>query len=556
VTIRNPTLSGLPLLAACPGSLSLPRQETSGGPAANLGTAIHAMLEDMVDGSFYRGGPYEPEKLAAMFHLPEDDAGRLAFLARNLRLDVPAGALAEVSLGLFPDGTVRRIEGGAGHYPDVGQILSGQIDCMWAEPDRLVAHMFSVGGHYSIREESTLFLTDWKTGDDSNIVPVERNWQLRAGALLAARWTGATKVIPAICYINAAECAVAVREGREYGGRWECGALLDAAALDAIEVELRALLRAARGESDEQPEHEESDSQADGRNGRELHRGNAGAHRAPFILGPHCDHCPSRVHCPAFAAEAVTLARLGGWWAPQPDGIALPDMARAYLAGILPAMRSTLGRIEAAIRAGGPVTLADGKVYGPVLETVTTYETGATFDALAEVIGEEAARKAFRTSAEALKRALGDADAPRGAFGRLRAEIEKRGGLVLTAREEWSRRYPALPVEVVSDEPRIGYEAKQGDANAGGDDDPHGARGVDEGTGGLARALPGDHLAADPTVDDGGPRDGNTPARAGGSVTARATCPTCGTSVAVNPSGSLRAHPAPGSSLRCRPVTS
>ncbi|HVE12044.1 MAG TPA: hypothetical protein VNI01_01500, partial [Elusimicrobiota bacterium] len=242
------TLSGLGHVAACPGSAALPRIRREGTRGAPIGHAIHELAAHRVEGSGSRdGSDYDVSRLAAAHSLDADDAGRLSFLAAHLRLPVPAGALAEVPLGYFPDGSVRRIDGGAGEYTDAGQLLSGTLDAMWAEPEPIVTHEQFWP---MVVDGSTLWLVDWKTGDEENVPPIERNWQLRAGALMAARWTGARRVIPAICYINAAECAEAVREGRPYTGRWEVGAVLDAAALDAIEVELRAVLARARGEED------------------------------------------------------------------------------------------------------------------------------------------------------------------------------------------------------------------------------------------------------------------------------------------------------------------
>jgi hypothetical protein len=247
--MRGATLSGLGHIAACPGSASLPRFQRA-NTAASLGTAIHELIANLIThGAGSLVAALDPSMMAARYGLAADDAGRLAFLAAHLSLPVPAGALAEVPLGYFPDGSVRRIEGGAGEYPDVGQLLSGTLDAMWAEPGG-----FFYGDEFQSdpprAAERTLWIVDWKTGDETHVPPPDRNWQLRAGAVMAAMWTGAQRVIPAICYVNAAECAEAVRAGVKYEGRWEVGAPLDAAALDAIEAEMCAVLARARGEDD------------------------------------------------------------------------------------------------------------------------------------------------------------------------------------------------------------------------------------------------------------------------------------------------------------------
>lgn len=453
------TLSGLSHVAACPGSASLPQQRRESG-AAPPGRAGHEVIEAHV-----RGLDVETWMRIADAHgLDAEDTGRLRFLARNLALGVPRGALTEVPLGYWPDGSVRRIEGGAGSYPDVGQWLSGQLDCMWSEPTPLVQW----DGRENVADcDETLWVVDWKTGDDENVPPIARNWQLRGGALLAARWTGAFRVIPAICYVNAAECGAAVREGRAYTGRWEVGDPLDAAALDAIDVEMCAVLARARGDGDGTaldglPERTSGGSGVASRRTRANTNRVSGGHvdgsdaghadshddgRA-FVTGPQCEFCDARGACPAFASEALTLARGAGIYAAPTESSALSHEARSYLAGMLPAMKSLVDKAEAAVRAGGPVALADGRVYAPAVEPVTTYRTRETFDALVPLVGEERANEAAEYTGTSIKRALDAAGAPRGAWGRLRKELEVAGAVVVTGREVWRRRYPATPVEV------------------------------------------------------------------------------------------------------------
>lgn len=471
---RAPSLSGLGHVVACPGSASLPRQARVGARRSDLGTAIHKLVEHIVEG--YEGAQLLVDDIAALNGLAPDDAGRLAFLAAHIRLPVPAGALAETSLGMFlptrdvevTPCTAQRIEGGAGSYPDVGQDLSGQLDIMWAEPEALTDLL---DGEWLCQPDSSLWVVDIKTGDEANVPPVDRNWQLRGAALMAARWTGATRVIPAIVFVNAAECAEARRAGRVYEGRWEVGAPLDALALDEIETEIRAALaRAARGESDGLGVRDQEDSRGDGGSDQDARHGRHDADgessggaplglglrarsSAPaLILGPHCEHCDSRAPCPAFGAEARNLIRLEMLAACVEDGSLTPKGV-SYLAGILPALKSTIARAEEAVRAHaeahGPVLLADGREYGPALEEVTTFKTQETFDALAAVVGEDEANKAAEFTAAGIKRALDGA--PRGAFSALMKDVEARGGLVRGAREVWRKRWPAKPVEVVSD---------------------------------------------------------------------------------------------------------
>jgi len=627
------TLSGLGHVAACPGSAALPRIRREGTRGAPIGRAIHAMVDDRINGRL------DTHNGIAFAHgLDADDAGRLSFLATHLQLPVPAGALAEVPLGYFPNGSTRRIEGGAGEYTDVGQLLSGTLDAMWAEPAWLPTPFDHLLDLPLCPPDSTLWIVDWKTGDEENVVPIERNWQLRAGALMAARWTGARRVIPAICYINAAECAEAVREGRPYTGRWEVGAVLDAAALDAIEVELRAVLARARGEEDVlrggegdgqhigngsggqgsvrgRGDHD-ARAAADGGEGVSracrvvtdhgmssddgrpaVLRHDRGGRLAPLVLGPHCEHCPARGACPAIAAEAVNLARGEGLYIPP--GAALTSQAASWLAGILGPARRMLDAAESAlrahVRAHGPVRLADGREWGPELETVTRYKTAETFEALAAVVGEARANEAFATSTTALRDAVSEGG--RGAWKRLKEDIEARGGAVPGAREVWRKRWPAKPVEVVSDgsgvrsgsvlrgvreegdvaREEVGSVRGQGGRNTGGDGDAGGG----DLHGGLAMvgrdldggASDGERTELRPTrrsdsagdaqrgsevaphapgvlqADQGASGGDRVALRGIGEVT-RAPCPVCGRSYTLA-GGRLRKHAHPGGGLRC-----
>lgn len=542
------TLSGLQLVAACPGSASLPRLARANA-AASLGNAIHEMIARRV-GGYNEGSTFDVARLTYAHGLSPDDAGRLAFLAEHLRLPVPRGALAEVALGYFPDRSARRIEGGAGDYPDVGQWLSGTLDAMWAEPAPLTEHWC---GHLA-DPGSTLWIVDWKTGDEEHVPPIARNWQLRAGAVMAARWTGATRVIPAICYVNAAECAAWLREHpvEPYEGRWEVGAPLDAAALDAIETEMRAVL--ARARSGDGTSAGLDVERAHGSTGRESvagqHEGRADPRGigAPLILGPHCEHCPARGACPALAAEAVSLARAAYPYR-EDMAPALTPAERSYLAGIIPAMRRTLDRIEEAIRAGGPVELANGQVLEPALEQTTSFATGPTFDALAERVGDERAQAAFVATEARLKDVLrGDAARlPRGAWEAFKADVEARGGVVHGAREVWRKRWPAEPAEV-ADATTEGDHAEPG-GHRGGEVCERDETMLPEGAGPL-RLADGLGAGSVETSEAGRVVSGSRPVP--DTVLTRAVCAVCRRGYALTSKRVLRMHAAIDSALRCK----
>ncbi|HOQ61719.1 MAG TPA: hypothetical protein PKZ08_13925, partial [Vicinamibacterales bacterium] len=416
------SLSGLGLVATCPGSASLPHARTRSAPA-DFGNAAHALIAGRID-----GGEPDADALAAEHGLSEDDAGRLAYLAKHMRLDVPAGALAEVPLGYWPDGSARRVVGGQGRYEDAGQLLSGTLDCMWAEPAPLIT-CGDDGCTVCIpacREGSTLYVVDWKTGDEENVEPVGRNWQLRAGAMMAAKWTGAKRVVPAIVYVNPAECSEWLREhpGEPYPGRWEVGAELNEAALAGIEADVRRVLKGAGiGEGDAQDDEvrdlrsgsgsrQARDSVPDARRGEEASEGAGVA----FVTGAHCAHCNAAGACSALARQALTLAGVD-------DGALTAETAARFAAMLGPA-RAVLGRVEDAVRGyvrmHGPIALPGGKVYGPASEDVERLDAAAVFGAL-EAAGATDPKVRPWEALRATKDGIRDAvkGARRGTFGRV-----------------------------------------------------------------------------------------------------------------------------------------
>lgn len=622
---RGITLSGLAHRVACPGSLYLDEIERESGPEARMGRAIHELCENahaMRSLGYSRSTEAQVRTIASCHRLDADDAGRLGYLARHVALPIPSHALTEVSLGYFPDGSVRRIEGGAGHYPDVRQLVSGQLDYVWAEPYAL--RVYHADGpmpeHVECPPASTLWVVDLKTGDPANVDPIGRNWQLRIGALMAARWTGATRVRPAIVFVNAAHVSAARRQAEEHHeaaarerkggniigaighevsaegfereareGRWSSGDVLDEAALDEIERELNALpvvvaerARIAREERRDggqaaRPEQAGSDARGDGAE-EAKQEGGGGIHPpVPLILGSHCTYCDSRGNCPAFAAEALNIARATGHEGP------LTAEVIAHQIEMLSAVTSWAANVKAAGRAwvdthGGELALPDGDVYGPAIEPTTSYKSRETRAALVALGGEELADAAAEYSGAGIKRALAEKGRER-EWSAVRRELETSGATVVTGREVWRKRRPMLPVEADDGEVQRATGARTR-ALAGA---------VQEGTGA------GEPVAAPDGERDGGPRacarevaleaatgssEGATvgagvsiveridaasgatggvavppmltqaqEARSGGvddpglaPVATRTTCPTCGREVRVNGDGSLRAH--------------
>lgn len=450
------SLSGLGLTALCPGSASLPRV-ASVGPAAAFGNATHEMLSRR-GGGYNDHSDFDVARLVATWDLADSQAADLAFLARSLRLPVPAGALAEVPLGYFADGSVRRVVGARGEYEDApGLLLPGTIDAMWAEPEPLRVQWCCPPG-------STLWVVDFKVptprmqaeeGGSHSVEPIARNWQLRAGALLAARWTGATRVIPAICYVTVEGARAAARKGRAYEGEWEVGAPLGVTELQDIERDVRAVLAAAGigGEDAADSSHVLvlRDGQEDGGSLRESGRAVLGRtgedllgvpargdRRAPrFVTGPHCDRCDRAAACPAWGR--LVLGVLGsGEVRAAPHLSALTPSERPHVLAAMLAARRFADAAERMLRAGGQVALPGGREYGPALEERRELDPGAALDVLAEVVGEDAALAAAEVSFASVKRALEGAD--KDTRARVWARLEELGAIKVTHAERWRVR--------------------------------------------------------------------------------------------------------------------
>lgn len=402
------TLSGLQRATICTASAVLPRYE-SHGSAANLGNALHEMIDKMIKGD----RAITNDAIADAWDLSGIERGRFFTLARTFRPKIPAGTVSEAALGLFEDGDTSTVEGARGDYKQVeGLILAGTIDAMWSEPEPFV----DMGDWSMCPTGSTLWVVDWKTGTENNVPPPAKNWQLRAGAVLAALQTQATRVIPAICFVEDGE------------GRWDIGAPIEAAELEEIKRRLLENL---------------SDIETAARD----YEAGIGP-RA--VTGSHCEHCPARPGCPSHVAEARAMVTD---YAARDLSVPLSAKEAAHLAAMLPTAEKVLEQVKKAIRAyaaeNGPIPLADGRVYGPQHAKRDTYATRPSYEALAAEIGEEAADEAFRTSKGAMYDAIGAAHDAKGikrkkgaAMANVLEKIKAGGGLTSRVVEVWTAHHP------------------------------------------------------------------------------------------------------------------
>jgi hypothetical protein len=409
VTRRLVTLSGLQRASICTASVVLPRYD-SRNPAAALGSALHDVIERRITGE-----QLPPETIANTYELTGFDRGRFLSLCRSFDPKVPAGALAEVALGLFENDRVREVEGGRGEYEEApGLFTAGTVDAMWSDPP--------LEGDESPRcpEGGTLWIVDWKTGDEGNVAPPATNWQLRGAAVLAAKWTGARRVIPALCFID----------GSCPEGRWDIGAAIEGDELDHIAATMVEILNDIELAADQYDK--------------------GIGPRA--VTGPHCEHCPARPGCPAHMREVRALVSdYSG------DGAMVLSPAEASrLAGLLPAARKVLKMAEDAVKAyaqtNGPIPLADGRIFGPQHAKRDTYATRISYEALAREIGDEAADVAFSTSKGAIYDAIGEAHEKAGikrkkgaAVAKVLAEIAEKGGKTSRVIELWKAHYAGAP---------------------------------------------------------------------------------------------------------------
>ncbi|MDD1677682.1 MAG: PD-(D/E)XK nuclease family protein [Methanomicrobiales archaeon] len=274
------------------------------------------------------------ESVADTWGLVDDARARFFYLARTFRPRIPAGAMAEVPLGLFDDGAVRQVVGARGAYDAPGLLVAGTVDVAWEE----------VGGTWVV---------DFKAGEDKYVPPIAMNWQVRGGSLLVAKWLGKRRIIPALCFVEGAKAGQHQSEGR-----WEVGTALEESELDKIETELLAVTSRI--------------SEAKKRGVRDL----------DMVTGPQCDYCPCRAVCPAHMNEvrSVVTSDIGS----APRFLSAEEASK--LAGLLPRMKKVVAMVETSLKMygseHGPIPLTDGKVYGPTAETRVRLATRPTYQAL------------------------------------------------------------------------------------------------------------------------------------------------------------------------------
>ena len=426
------TGSSLHRARVCPGSAVLPRVQNV-GLAAAIGNATHEWIDRAVAEHIAIRGLGPVEDIAARWELWGEARDTFLRYVRGLgEPPVPPEGLTEVSLGLFEDGHVEQIRGGRGEYDGPTDLLFAlTIDALWPEVDDKPGH-FTWEDAPVTPEGATLAVVDWKTGDAVTTPPAQHNWQIRAGAAVAAKWTGARRALPMLGLID--------------GGpvRWEVptdrrgyALVMGPDELAAAEAEVRRVVARVKAQDPERPE---------------------------VITGAHCAWCPARVTCPAHVAAPRAMVAAGAGIHPG----ALTREQASELLTLAIATKDALKMADRALRdhvlAYGPIRLPDGRLWGPRETQRLDFETAGTFEALVAALtalvggarAEELAHAAFETSRTALYDAMSVAvdernerRAPgekrltkKGVMEQLLATLAMAGASTERTVVEWEARWP------------------------------------------------------------------------------------------------------------------
>ncbi len=442
--------SALTTAVKCAASAVLWRVLGVGVAATRIGSALHDHLRHRNLYGIASAIEMLPE-LAERYDLRGEEADLFYARARAFEWNPPRGSVAELPLCLFEDGRVEVVEGGRGQYDKLGPdaLIPAQIDLFWAEPDPLFKDR---DGRLRCPPSSVLWVIDLKTGKEQYVEDAERNAQALASALLAAKFTGATKVVPGLVFL---------RKGR---GIWDVPTdanggvtYLEAEGLARVEEILRQAVY-------------------DVRRARDAHR-----RGLPLIYrqGPHCNMCGARHACPAH------LALIKSWTndpAPLEPGALEPEQLR-QLAELAPSFRAFAKSVNDALQAhvvatGEPIAMSDGRLYGPHARPRTHYDATKAIAALATEIGAEAAGVASprEITEAAMKRAIERDHEAKGLRGRVSSawrrvfgRIARAGGLIKTTPVQWGFYKPnakpeELPQRTAALAALHGIDVEEGDA--------------------------------------------------------------------------------------------
>lgn len=357
------------LVQSCAMSACLSVADSS-GEEARIGTAMHAFQEVLGNTGSYK---------AAWRALPAICEGQnvslplVTWRLKKFAWRPPAGALCEVALALRTDGTVVRVTGGHGHYPDLPEDVfgPGQIDLIWSEPEPLV---WKEGDdHPTCPEGSILFVVDYKSGGATT--PIARNGQLRRSAFKAAVWTHAEQVMPSVLYMTEGE------------GDWDAPPKpWGQDTLDEIWAEIVATQNAV----DDMMERKRAGEPVE------------------YREGSHCQYCPSARFCPAQTASL--LGMIGSVPTGNEEAPISEEQWRS-IAAIEAALTRTAAAVKDALRkhvvASGkaPIQISEHVAWGVVPVEKKRYVVERALPILKSAIGKHV-NAALSLSAESIRRAV------------------------------------------------------------------------------------------------------------------------------------------------------
>lgn len=373
----------------------------------------------------------------ARFGLTEPETGILTARLRKFDYVPPPFSVAEVALCITtgPRGArAVRVTGGKGHYPDLpaNALCPTQIDLIYSEPAPLD---FTDPKRPRCPAGSTLFVIDYKFGDDAYVDPVERNAQLAHAAVAAAEWTGAETVVPCIVYPGPGD------------GEWDVPTDAEGNAVawdvDRLELEYGKVvdLHAERV--------------------REMKRLQKG--EPPRVNeGTWCGWCRSADSCPSKLALVRAVVDPS---APMLATGPLTDEQAAKLVHAHQQAQRFEKRARAALETyartqGKPIDLGDGRVWGPIVVELDEIDPKIAEPVMVSELG--AFRyQAVRVSKQGLEEAMaakhldeGKVRQRAGAMRVLFAKLIESGGMKKVAREEYRVYQPAPTLPAApADEP-------------------------------------------------------------------------------------------------------
>ncbi|MFA5053781.1 MAG: DUF2800 domain-containing protein [Parcubacteria group bacterium] len=403
--LSNRSDSGLPILAKCLGPAVFRTVEHLSAPA-DSGSAIHKHMEHRALHG-YEKAMQMLEQTVSDYDLNEVERDIAMARCRHFNFQPPEGSIAEIALAwntsIDDEPDVVCVSGGQGRYETRWRVgAPGTIDLLFAEPEPI----FWRGDRPRCPSNSTLWVCDYKTGSETWVDPVERNWQLKSAAVKAAQWTGAETVVPAIIYVGRGE------------GIW-----------DVVETPWdEERLREVREQV------------------FELHAKicSATPETVKLVEGYHCQWCPAITSCPVKIHSVQTL--LGMSMDEIEPGIST-EMA-IQMANTLPIIRSMVGKSESALKAWvrehGPIPVGNGRYWGPRQKRTETMLPSVAIPILQKALGSymnaaiTISKSGLNKAIDAYQEASGLRKGARAAAMRdILVRVGKEGGLVSKPREEW-----------------------------------------------------------------------------------------------------------------------